>query len=227
MLSLLAVDLVAQDTEVTQPTEADRSWYIFLPLTSHFDSFQSADIGVQTTKNNHSMGLEIGYVYQADRFNSSLLFYDENKLSSRFSEGLHVAFNYRLEVPSEQFSNIKSSMYLEIMPFLYAVNSNVNLIAGYGCNDPWMRCTYYQLFETTINRVVSGVNFSLVRFFEWDRWNITAAGGFGLRNNSFSYEAPNQKEIDQVYTEFGDDQQFSNEFFPTFRISMMVGYKIK
>ncbi|MFT4740619.1 MAG: hypothetical protein ACI9L9_001402 [Marivirga sp.] len=204
----------------------EKSWELRVPVTTFFERYNSINLGVfREGKESLSWGLELGYIFGMYRLYGI-------GFSGEFDEGFtnpiggKLMAHFRFDLV-EKKSFDEGKWYIDFAPYLYYINYDIDLIAGYECNDERNNCTYYRLFETNTHRFVPGIFTNIEKVYTLGSTTLTFHAGLGLRYTINVDQIPEVPEVGQLYVRNGEQSKIPEGLSSNVKLGFVVGYKFK
>lgn len=222
--SLMAQSIMADSDSIISKQSR---WALRLPLTSYFEKYNSINIGF-FKENNSSFdwGFELGYIAGLNQY-YSIGFDSEKNEGLQNPLGAKLLFQLRIKLDDVDLVDMEGDeLYIDFEPYLYYVNYDISLIAGYECNDQQNNCTYYRLYDTNTNRFTSGFFMNLGKKINFDRMFIEVYSGIGLRYTLNQDGLPEDPVIDNLYNRSGGQSRIPEGFSLKGKLGFVLGYKL-
>jgi len=195
----------------------------YVSLGSHFENYNSFDIGLmKTTTSKSAIGAELGYIYNVQGLNQSIE-------KSWYSEvyGVKAYFYYRYFLPLTENYPSHSKTFLDLEPQFFWASFKAERIAGYSCNDAFSDCQYYQFYNSRVNRFMPGINFKIGKMYNYDPLFVTLFVGLGYRYIHESSEADNKSVMPaKMFNRRGEISDLQTGSVARLRLGLQLAYNL-
>jgi hypothetical protein len=169
-----------------------------------------------------AIGGELGYIYNLQGLNQRI---EQNWYTEIY--GIKAYFYYRYFFQIDENYPYNSKTFIDIEPQFYWASFNAERIAGYGCNDQFGDCEYYQFYDSRVDRIVPGLNVKLGKMYDYDPFYITLFVGLGYRY-IHEYSEMNKKSVlpEKIFDRRGDISDLQTGGVIKLRLGLQLAYNL-